>query len=64
LVAKSSWFQFSLPYLRHESGHGGAMFISVEFINPLVTDREPEVDLSMALAITLPGLLPTGRRSE
>lgn len=46
------------PGMRHESGHGGsAVFISAEFVNALLEDREPEVDLSMALAITVPGLV-------
>ncbi|MEO7652001.1 MAG: Gfo/Idh/MocA family oxidoreductase [Bryobacteraceae bacterium] len=46
------------PNMRHESGHGGsAVFISAEFINALLEDRDPVVDLSMALAISVPGIV-------
>lgn len=34
------------PAMRHDAGHGGsAIFISAEFINALLEDREPEIDL-------------------
>jgi predicted dehydrogenase len=43
--------------MRHGSGHGGsAVFITAEFVNALVEDREPEVDLYESLAMTAPGL--------
>jgi predicted dehydrogenase len=46
------------PSMRHESGHGGsAVFISAEFINALLEDREPQVDLPLALSITVPGIV-------
>ena len=44
--------------MRHGSGHGGsAVFISAEFINALVEDREPEIDVYEALAMTVPGIV-------
>ena len=44
--------------MRHASGHGGsAVFISAEFINALVEDREPEIDLYESLAMTVPGIV-------
>jgi predicted dehydrogenase len=46
------------PNMRHESGHGGsAVFISAEFINALVEDREPSVNVYEALAMTVPGIV-------
>lgn len=44
--------------MRHDSGHGGsAIFISAEFINALLEDREPEIDLYESLAMTVPGIV-------
>ena len=44
--------------MRHASGHGGsAVFISAEFINALVEDREPACDLYDSLAMTAPGIV-------
>jgi predicted dehydrogenase len=46
------------PSMRHASGHGGsAVFISAEFINALVENREPTVDVYEALAMTVPGIV-------
>ncbi len=46
------------PPMRHDSGHGGsAIFISAEFINALLEDREPEISLYESLAITVPGIV-------
>lgn len=46
------------PAMRHGSGHGGShTFLSAEFINALVEDREPSVDVYTALAMTVPGLV-------
>ncbi len=46
------------PSMRHSSGHGGShVFLSAEFINALVEDREPAVDVYAALAMTVPGLV-------
>jgi hypothetical protein len=44
--------------MRHESGHGGShAFISAEFVNALLEDREPEIDLYASLAMTVPGII-------
>ena len=44
--------------MRHVSGHGGsAVFITAEFINALVENREPECDLYDSLAMTVPGIV-------
>ena len=44
--------------MRHASGHGGsAVFISAEFINALLEEREPECDLYDSLAMTVPGII-------
>ncbi len=53
------WKSEMLPEaMRHGSGHGGsAVFISAEFINALVADREPEIDLYESLAMTVPGIV-------
>jgi hypothetical protein len=36
---------------------GGAVFISAEFVNALLEDREPTVDVYEALAMTVPGII-------
>jgi predicted dehydrogenase len=53
------WKSDMLPEkMRHDSGHGGsAVFISAEFINALVEDREPAIDLYESLAMTVPGIV-------
>jgi len=53
------WKTDMLPEpMRHSSGHGGsAVFISAEFVNALVEDREPEIDLYQSLAMTVPGIV-------
>jgi len=44
--------------MRHASGHGGsAVFISAEFVNALLEDREPAIDVYESLAMTVPGLV-------
>jgi predicted dehydrogenase len=44
--------------MRHGSGHGGSqVFLSAEFINALLEDREPVIDVYKALAITVPGIV-------
>jgi predicted dehydrogenase len=46
------------PAMRHNSGHDGShTFLSAEFINALVQDREPAVDIYEALAMTVPGII-------
>lgn len=53
------WKSDMLPEaMRHASGHGGsAVFISAEFINALLEDREPAIDVYESLAMTVPGLV-------
>ncbi|MHC4400252.1 MAG: Gfo/Idh/MocA family protein, partial [Planctomycetota bacterium] len=53
------WKSDMLPEpMRHASGHGGsAVFISAEFVNALLDDREPEIDLYHSLAMTVPGIV-------
>jgi predicted dehydrogenase len=44
--------------MRHASGHGGsATFISAEFVNALLEEREPEIDVYESLAMTVPGIV-------
>lgn len=44
--------------LRHDSGHDGShCFITHEFIDSLINDRTPEVDIYQALAMTAPGIM-------
>ena len=44
--------------MRRPSGHrGSAIFISAEFVNALLEDREPEIDLYESLAMTVPGIV-------
>ncbi|NLX14469.1 MAG: Gfo/Idh/MocA family oxidoreductase [Phycisphaerales bacterium] len=53
------WKTDMLPEsMRHDSGHGGsAVFLSAEFINALIEDREPACDLYDSLAMTVPGIV-------
>jgi hypothetical protein len=53
------WNSDMLPApMRHESGHGGsAVFICAEFINALLENREPAVDVYESLAMTAPGIV-------
>jgi predicted dehydrogenase len=44
--------------MRHGSNHGGAeVFISAEFVNAIIQDREPEIDILKSLAMTVPGIV-------
>lgn len=44
--------------MRVPSGHGGShTFLSAEFINALLEEREPAVDLYESLAMTVPGIV-------
>lgn len=44
--------------LRHESGHDGShTFLTHEFIDALINDRAPAIDIHESLAITVPGIL-------
>ena len=53
------WATDRLPErMRHDSGHGGsATFLSAEFIDALVEDREPSVDIYESIAMTAPGIV-------
>jgi predicted dehydrogenase len=53
------WMSEMLPApMRHESGHGGsAVFISAEFVNAVLENREPTVNVYEALAMTAPGIV-------
>jgi predicted dehydrogenase len=53
------WKSEMLPEaMRHRSGHDGShTFLAAEFINALVEDREPTVDVYEALAMTVPGII-------
>ncbi|MEX2597485.1 MAG: Gfo/Idh/MocA family oxidoreductase [Salibacteraceae bacterium] len=53
------WKTHLLPdTLQHESGHGGShTFITHEFIDSIIQERPPEVDIYEALAYTAPGLV-------
>ncbi|MCP5118264.1 MAG: Gfo/Idh/MocA family oxidoreductase [bacterium] len=44
--------------MRHGSGHGGSHpFLTAEFVNALVEDREPVIDVYESLAMTVPGIV-------
>lgn len=53
------WESDMLPEpMRRPSGHGGsAVFISAEFVNALLEDREPEIDVYESLAMNVPGII-------
>src|SRR5215217_2220173 len=53
------WNTEMLPVpLRHDSGHEGShTFITHEFIDALVNNRAPEVDIYEAIAYTAPGIV-------
>jgi predicted dehydrogenase len=53
------WKTDMLPEpLRHASGHDGShCFITHEFIDSIVNNRTPEVDIYQALAMTVPGIV-------
>jgi predicted dehydrogenase len=53
------WKTERLPEaMRHDSGHdGSSTFLSAEFIDALVEEREPSVNLYEALAMTIPGII-------
>ncbi|MCA9078606.1 MAG: Gfo/Idh/MocA family oxidoreductase [Planctomycetaceae bacterium] len=46
------------PAMRHPSGHDNShTFLTAEFINALVDERRPAIDLYDALAMTVPGIV-------
>jgi hypothetical protein len=53
------WKTEMLPEpMRHASGHGGShVFLAAEFVNALLEDREPSVNVYEALAMTVPGIV-------
>lgn len=53
------WKTDMLPQaMRHDSGHGGShTFLSAEFVNALLEERSPAVDVYEALAMTAPGII-------
>jgi predicted dehydrogenase len=58
-VSPSFWKTDLLPEpLRHDSGHGGShTFITHEFIDSLINNRQPEVNIYEAIAYTAPGIV-------
>ncbi len=56
---KQWWTSDMLPKpLRHRSGHDGShTFLTHEFIDALVHNRKPAVDVHEALAMTVPGIV-------
>lgn len=57
---QTNWWETEmLPEpMRHDSGHGGShTFLTHEFIDALVHDRKPAIDLYEALAYTVPGIV-------
>jgi len=53
------WKSDMLPApMRHRSGHGDShVFLTAEFVNALVEEREPAIDVYEALAMTVPGIV-------
>lgn len=53
------WRTAMLPEaMRHDSGHDGShTFLAAEFVNALVEDREPVIDVYESLAMTVPGIV-------
>ncbi len=46
------------PAMRYDTGHGGSHpFITHEFVMAIVEEREPEIGLDEALAMTVPGIV-------
>lgn len=55
-----NWWQTNMlpESLQHDSGHEGShTFITHEFIDAIIKDRKPEVDIYQALAMTAPGII-------
>lgn len=53
------WKTEMLPAaMRHDSGHGGShTFLAAEFINALLEERDPAIDVYESLAMTVPGIV-------
>lgn len=59
-LKRTDWWKTDMlpESLRHASGHGGShVFITHEFIDALVNNRRPAVDIHEALAYTVPGIV-------
>ncbi len=60
IYAQPLWWKTDLlpEPLRHASGHDGShTFITHEFIDAVINQRRPEVDVNQALAFTAPGIV-------
>jgi len=60
LYDQPDWWNTNLlpKPLRHSSGHQGAhTFLTHEFIDALVNERKPSIDIYEALAYTVPGII-------
>lgn len=60
LYKQPQWWQTEMlpKELHHDSGHGGShTFITHEFIDAIVNNRQPEVNIYEALAYTAPGII-------
>jgi hypothetical protein len=53
------WWKTELPGpLQHDSGHDGShTFITHEFVDSIINNRQPEVNIYEALAYTAPGII-------
>jgi predicted dehydrogenase len=53
------WESERLPQpMRHDSGHGGSSaFLCAEFINALIEEREPAIDIYESIAMNAPGII-------
>lgn len=53
------WASDRLPEpMRHDSGHGGSSaFLCAEFVNALIEQREPAIDIYESIAMTAPGII-------
>ncbi len=58
-VVPDYWATDRLPEsMRHDSGHGGSsVFLCAEFIDALLEEREPSVDIYESIAMTAPGII-------
>lgn len=57
---KTAWYETDmLPEpLRHDTGHGGShTFLTHEFVEALIQERRPSIDVVESLAYTVPGII-------
>ncbi len=59
MLMPNYWESERLPTaMRHDSGHGGSsVFLCAEFIEALLSDRQPAIDLAGSIAMTAPGIV-------